>query len=187
MQEWMPIVRTMNFRVRDDAAASVDGRELVPAIADFSDLGAAFVNVVRLAWGLPAEAAAAAVAPKPSRPSPIEIESEVAHALAHLRDLVSLRSAPLGERLFASNTDAAERAKRLQAWLLEAIASTERMRQGALVLKAMHASFEATRTVDEAAAVAGMGFSTLKRYRKLGVVRITELAMDALERSTHCR
>lgn len=190
MAEWLPIVRTMNFAVRDDAAVQMDGRELVPCLADFADLGAAFVNVVRIAWGLSAPPAPAAPAadiqsgaapPRGALPSRGDVETEVARALAHLRDLVWLRNAQLGAWLFAHEADPRERAARLQAWLLETIGSTESMRHGALVLRALRASFDATRSVDEAAVVAKMGVSTLKRYRRLGVMRMAELAREQLE------
>jgi hypothetical protein len=202
MLAWLPIVRTMNFAVLDAAAVEIDGRELVPCVADFTDLGAAFMNVVRLAWGLrPPPAASKESVPAASKesvpaastesapaadreralPSRDDVEAEVTRALAHVRDLVWLRGARLGTWLFAEETDPRVRAARLQAWLLETIDSTESMRNGTLVLRALQASFHGTRSVDEAAVAAKMGVSTLKRYRKLGVERVIEIACDQLD------
>jgi hypothetical protein len=113
-----------------------------------------------------------------SVPPGVDVEVEVVRALSHLRDLVWLGGSPLGEWLFP---DEADRAARLQQWLVEAIASTETMRNGVQVARALHASFDTSRSLEEAATWARMGVSTLKRYRKFGVVRLAELALRHAE------
>ena len=69
-----------------------------------------------------------------------------------------------------------QRAQQLQDWLRTAVADTEHMRHGDLVAKALRASFGVHHSAVEAAAAAGMAPTTLKRYRKLGVLQITAMA-----------
>jgi hypothetical protein len=68
----------------------------------------------------------------------------------------------------------------LRAWLEQAVADTENMRHGEQIVRALRASFGASRSIDEAAAAAGMAPTTLKRYRKLGVGHLVAHARRAL-------
>jgi hypothetical protein len=181
---WLALIRTMGFVVRDDASVEMNGRRYVPCVADFADLGNVFLGVARRAWGLDVEGATSQAAEadplRPPVPPSVDVEAAVVRALGHLRDLVWLGGSPLGEWLFPDEAHGA-RAAHLQQWLVEAIASTETMRNGVQVARALHASFDASRSLDEAATVARMGVSTLKRYRKFGVVRVAELALRHVE------
>jgi hypothetical protein len=147
---WLALIRTMGFAVRDDAGVEMNGRRYVPCVADFADLGTIFLGVARRAWGLDVEGATSHATEADLRRSPVppgvDIEAEVVRALGHHRDLVWLGSAPLGVWLFPDEERGA-RALHLQKWLVDAIASTETMRNGAQVARALHASFDASRSL----------------------------------------
>jgi hypothetical protein len=175
---WREIIATLGFEVCAEAAVVVDGRTIVPCVGDATDLGPLFSGVARRAWGLPV--AAPQADPRPaSAASPAEVEALMLEALRHLRDTVWLEASPLAAELFAGRP-LAERGPVLRAWLEQAVADTENMRHGEQIVRALRASFGASRSIDEAAAAAGMAPTTLKRYRKLGVGHLVAHARRAL-------
>jgi hypothetical protein len=169
VETWRGFLQTTGIVARDDATIDLDGKRQVPFVTDGRDPSAVFLQVVQRAWALSV---------RDDTPNPPELddpEAEILRALAHQRDLIWLRSCPLGARLFPS-ADPDGRAERLQAWLRDAVSATEGMHRGDLVSKALRASFETTRSIEEAAAAAHMSVSTLKRYRRMGIRQIVELA-----------
>lgn len=155
------------FERRDDAAVELGSRYLVPFIVHISDLEEALLSVVHRAWGLSFA--------RVSEGKTAELETEVARALGHLRDPLGLGACALGRHLFA-DLEVADRGDRLREWLRTAITETENMRRGDLIARALRASFDGSRALHEAADAARMSVSTLKRYKKLGIQRIAELA-----------
>ncbi|MEZ4317249.1 MAG: hypothetical protein R3F61_07085 [Myxococcota bacterium] len=167
---WREVAQQMQYEALDDGGIAVEGAVWTPFVREFHELGEAFVELVHEVWGLEAVPEAPVAAPRVG-------ERDVVAALRHRHDRVWLQDCELGRCLFAE-TSRSERAGRLEQWLDAAIASTASMYRGQLVESALRAAFDGNHSLVEAAAAAGMGLSTLKRYRKEGVAHITRLAGD---------
>lgn len=175
IQAWGEVVDVLRFEVMDDARVTIDGRVWLPCALGPEEVGQVFMGVVNTAWGL---APAEPLGLEPAGPvveATAPDQEDVTQALRNMRDPIWLATSSLATWLFPATT-VEMRGEALRAWLERAVASTGTMRRGERVQKALEASYGADHSNEEAASAAGMGLSTLKRYRRIGVEQVLALA-----------